>query len=206
VIGTRVIPMFTRNGAPGLTPVVHQLRDQITLALLVSASLAWIVNLPAAISASLAVVAASALLLRLFAWQGHRTLHVPLLWILYLSYAWIPVGFYLLALGELRLIDYSAAFHALTVGSMAGLILGMMTRTSLGHTGRKLMVGKIEITLYVLIQLGAVFRVLAALATTTVLHDNGLIVASVCWSGAFVLFLIGYGPYLMHARIDGKEG
>jgi len=176
------------------------------LALLVSASLAWIVNLPPLISASLAVVAASALLFRLIAWQGHRTLHVPLLWILYLSYAWIPVGFYLLALGELHIVACSAAFHALTVGSMAGLILGMMTRTSLGHTGRKLIVGKLEIALYVLIQLGAVFRVLAALATTTALHDNGLIVASVCWSAAFILFLIGYGPCLMQARIDGKEG
>lgn len=206
IIGTRVIPMFTRNGAPGLTPVVHQLRDQITLALLVSASLAWLVNLPPVISASLAIVAASALLFRLMAWQGHRTLHVPLLWILHLSYAWIPVGFYLLALGELHIIAYSAAFHALTVGSMAGLILGMMTRTSLGHTGRKLIVGKIEFVLYVLIQLGAVFRVLAALATTTALHENGLIVASVCWSAAFILFLIGYGPYLLHVRIDGKEG
>ena len=206
VIGTRVIPMFTRNGAPGLTPVVHQLRDQITLALLVSASIAWIVNLPSLISASLAVIAASALLFRLIAWQGHRTLHVPLLWILHLSYAWIPVGFYLLALGELHIIAYSAAFHALTVGSMAGLILGMMTRTSLGHTGRKLIVGKIEFTLYVFIQLGAVFRVLAALATTAAMHDTGLIVASVCWFAAFVLFLIGYGPYLLRSRIDGKEG
>ena len=163
VIGTRVIPMFTRNGAPGVNPIVHPVRDWITLALLVAASLAYLFALPAVISATLAVLAASALLFRLFSWQAHRTLHVPLLWILHLSFSWIPIGFYLLALAELNVVTVSAAFHALTVGSMAGLILGMMTRTSLGHTGRKLIARKIDVAIYGSIQLGALTRVLASL-------------------------------------------
>ncbi|MET3105453.1 uncharacterized protein involved in response to NO [Oxalobacteraceae bacterium GrIS 1.18] len=206
VIGTRVIPMFTRNGVPGLTPLVHPIRDQITLALLVAASLAWVIGLPAVISATVATVAASALLFRLFAWQAHRTARAPLVWILHLSYAWVPVGFYLLALAELGLVPVGAAFHALTVGSMAGLILGMMTRTSLGHTGRKLVARKIDVAMYCLIQLAAITRVLASLSASVTVHECLLVMAGICWSGAFGLFVIGYGPYLSRARIDGREG
>ena len=204
VIGTRVIPMFTRNGAPGVQPVVNPRRDQITLGLLVAASLAWLCAVPALFSATLAVVAAAAMLYRLFAWRAHRTLRFPLLWILHLSTAWIPVGLVLLALAELNIVSVSAAFHALTVGSMAGLILGMMTRTTLGHTGRTLVAGKTEIAIYLLIQLGAVSRVVAALCSD--LMVIGLIVAGVCWSCAFLLFALTYGRYLCNARIDGREG
>lgn len=204
VIGTRVIPMFTRNGAPGVQPIVNPRRDQITLGLLVAASLAWIAGLPALLSATLALLAGAALLYRLFAWRAHRTWRFPLLWILHLSTAWIPVGLVLLALAELDIVSVSAAFHALTVGSMAGLILGMMTRTTLGHTGRMLIAGKIEIAIYVLIQLGAVSRVLAALNGRLMLV--GLVLAGVCWSSAFILFALTYGRYLFNARIDGREG
>jgi uncharacterized protein involved in response to NO len=206
VIGTRVIPMFTRNGAPGVQPIVHLRRDQITLALLVAASLAWVIDLPVNISASLAVLAASAIVFRLIAWKAHCTLSYPLLWILHLSTAWIPIGFYLLALAECNLVTISAAFHALTVGSMAGLILGMMTRTSLGHTGRKLIARRVDIAMFVLIQLGAVTRALAALTTNAVLHQYGIIIAGICWAAAFLVFVISYAPYLFRARIDGKEG
>ena len=213
VIGARVIPMFTRNGLPGaagIASVAHPLRDRITLGLLVAAVLAWALTVPglvaAPLAAALAVLAAGALLFRLIAWGALRTLRVPLLWILHLSYAWIPVGLVLLALAELNLVPLTAALHALTVGSMAGLILGMMTRTTLGHTGRKLATGKIELALYVLVQLGAVIRVLSALTGNAVWHDAGLGVASLCWSAAFILFVIGYGPFLLRARIDGKEG
>ena len=206
VIGARVIPMFTRNGAPGVTPVVHALRDQITLGLLLTAVFAWMLGVPGIPAAALALLAAGALLFRLFAWQAQRTLHVPLLWILHLSYAWIPAGLILLALSELNLAPASAAFHALTVGSMAGLILGMMTRTTLGHTGRKLLTGKPEFLLYVLIQAGALLRVLASLITGAALQNAGLIAAGLCWSLAFVLFVMGYAPFLLRARIDGREG
>lgn len=206
VIGARVIPMFTRNGAPGVNPVVHASRDKIALTLLIAASVAWVTGLPAPFSSSLALLAASALMYRLYAWQSYRTLHVPLLWILHLSYAWIPIGFLLLALAGLNLVPVNAAFHALTVGSMAGLILGMMTRTSLGHTGRKLLAGKFETAIYSLIQVGAVARVFASLTSSTTANRCSLIIASVCWTLAFVCFVGRYGPYLFRSRIDGKDG
>lgn len=205
LIGARVIPMFTSNGAPGSKPIVHPRRDLITLILMLAASLAWVFGAAAPASAGLAIAAGCAALLRLAGWQPQRTVRVPLLWILHLSYGWIPVGFFLLALSALNLVSASAAFHALTVGSMAGLIIGMMTRTTLGHTGRLLKAGRAELSMYLLIQAGALARVAAAFDLAG-LRDTALIISTLCWSAAFALYVIVYGPYLLRPRIDGREG
>ena len=205
LIGARVIPMFTANGAPGTKPIVHTRRDLIAVLLTATASLTWIFGAPALTIAAFSFAAACATLLRLAGWQPQRTVRVPLLWILHLSYGWIPVGFFLLALAAVDLIPVSAAFHALTVGSMAGLILGMMTRTTLGHTGRLLKAGPAETVMYLLIQAGALARVAAAFE----LHgwrDAALVLSTLCWSAAFILYVAVYAPYLLRARIDGKEG
>jgi uncharacterized protein involved in response to NO len=205
VIGARVIPMFTSNGAPGTKPVVNPKRDRVTIILAACASLAWLAGLPAALTAVLALAAAGATLLRLAGWQPHRTVRVPLLWILHLSYGWISIGFFLLALASLNIVPSSAAFHALTVGSMAGLIIGMMTRTALGHTGRPLKTGRAELAMYILIQLLAVARLSAALGVDSQSHVM-LLLAAACWAGAFLLYVFRYGPYLFRPRIDGREG
>lgn len=204
-IGTRVIPMFTRNGAPGTAPKVQPLLDRWSLGLLGATALGWLLPLPAWGFAPLAVMAALLVLLRLWRWQAHRTLAVPLLWILHCSYAWIAAGCLLLALAAWQKVTASAAFHALAVGSMAGLILGMITRTTLGHTGRKLVAGRSEVMIFALIQAAALARVAAALG-----WDGGqgavLIASAVCWTAAFAQYALVYAPYLTRARIDGKEG
>ncbi len=205
VIGGRVIPMFTTNGAPGSKPVVRPRHDQIALALSAGASLAWVGGAPAPLTAGLCMLAACAVALRLAGWQSQRTLRVPLLWILHLSYAWIPLGFGLLGLAALGIGAPSTAFHALAVGSMAGLIIGMMTRTTRGHTGRPMVAGRAEPAMYMLIQAGAAARVAAAFVPLE-WRTMALLASGVCWSGAFLLFLVVYTPYLLRARIDGKEG
>jgi uncharacterized protein involved in response to NO len=205
VIGARVIPMFTRNGAPGATPVEHPRRDRNALGLTLATLLAWMAGLPAPAFAVLAVAAACAVALRLAGRQPQRTVHAPLLWILHLSYAWIPAGFLLLALSALGLVTASAAFHALAVGSMGGLIIGMITRTALGHTGRRLVAGKAETAMFWLVQAGAVARVAAAVGPAGAVAVL-LVAAALAWSGAFAVYLVVYGPYLWRARIDGKEG
>ncbi len=203
-ISGRVLPMFTANGAPGTKPVVHPRRDRIGMLLTALACIAWVVGAPGPLTAALAITAGSSLAVRLLGWQPHRTLRVPLLWIMHLSYAWIPAGFFLLALAALQLVSASAAFHALAVGSMAGLIMGMITRTTLGHTGRPLLAGKMETAMFVLIQLGAFARVAAALMPG--FYKMGIMLAGTAWSAAFLLYLVVYAPYLMRPRIDGKEG
>lgn len=205
VIGGRVIPGFTSNTVPGTKPIVNSRRDRLTIALTALASLAWIFTLPPRLIAALAFAAACAQLLRLGGWKSHVTLRHPLLWILHLSYAWIPCGFILIALAALQVVPANAAFHVLAIGSIAGLIMGMMTRTSLGHTGRPLKAGLNEILMYGLIQVGVIARFYAALNATG-LRDVALVVAAASWSAAFVFFLIIYGPYLYRPRLDGKEG
>jgi uncharacterized protein involved in response to NO len=205
VIGGRVIPMFTANGAPGSKPFVSVRRDRLALGLMAASSLAWVAGIQGWPMAALACAAAGMAAWRLLGWQPQRTVRVPLLWILHLSYAWIAIGFFMLALAALDLLTASAAFHALTVGSMAGLILGMMTRTALGHTGRALKAGPAETAIYVLIEGGAVARVAAGVGPAAI-RNSALLVASICWSAAFLLYVAIYAPYLFRARVDGREG
>ncbi|HJV03027.1 MAG TPA: NnrS family protein [Burkholderiaceae bacterium] len=204
-IGTRVLPMFTRNGAPGTDPVVRPKRDQVSLGLLAATGLAWVAGLPGWLTAPLALAAGVLVLVRLAGWQPHKVWHVPLLWIMHLSYAWIGVGCLLLAGAALGWLPASAAFHALTVGSMTGLIIGMITRTTLGHTGRPLKAGRAEFAMFALIQAGALARVAAALATDG-LRDGALLLSAACWTVAFIAYVIVYTPYLSSARVDGAAG
>lgn len=205
VIGGRVIPMFTNNAVPGTKALVFPRNDKIAIAILVAAGAGWVAGVPGPLMAALGFAACCATGLRLAGWKPLRTLGVPLVWILHLSYAWISIGFLLLGLSALGVGAASTAFHAMAVGSMAGLILGMMTRTTLGHTGRKLVAGKAETAMYCLIQAGALARVAGGMAPPE-WRNGALIVSAACWSIAFTLFLLVYAPYLWRPRLDGKEG
>ena len=205
VIGARVIPMFTRNGAPGSAPVASPKRALAAVVLMAAAGVSSIAGAPGLVAAPLCLAAGAMSLANLLAWQPQRTLRVPLLWILHLSYAWIGIGFVLLGAASLHLLPASAAFHALTVGSMAGLIIGMMTRTTLGHTGRTLKAGGAEAAMYWLVQLGAAARLLAAVGPASLAMPM-LLAAGLCWSLAFVLYAVTYAPYLWRPRVDGREG
>jgi uncharacterized protein involved in response to NO len=108
-------------------------------------------------------------------------------------------------MSALELASTSAAFHVLAIGAMAGLIMGMITRTVLGHTGRSLRAGRGETVMYLLIQLGVASRLLAA-AGPAHLRDIGLMLSAASWTAAFLLYALVYGPYLFHARVDAREG
>ncbi|MCB1895035.1 MAG: NnrS family protein [Zoogloeaceae bacterium] len=206
VIGGRVIPMFTVNGLQGAVSIAqHTRHDTVAIALSVAALLAWALALPAGVSMPLAAAAALAQANRIVRWQPWATLRVPLLWILHLSHAWIPLGLTLLALSEAGLVPRSAAIHGLALGAMSGLILGMITRTALGHTGRLLQAGPVETAAYVALHLAVLARVLPLLFAP---HHTmaGLMVAALGWCLAFGLYLLRYGPMLVRVRADGKPG
>lgn len=204
VIGGRVIPMFTANAVPGTRPVQDPRRDKLALGLTVLAGAAWVCSLPAPLTAALALAAAAAQTLRLAGWMPWRTWRNPLLWILHVSYAWIPLGFLALACSQYGLVSQSAALHLLTVGSLAGLVIGMITRTALGHTGRPLKAGRGETVMYVLAQVAVLARFAAAVAPS--LRMPCLVLASACWSACFLAYLAVYLPLLTAPRPDGREG
>ena len=142
---------------------------------------------------------------RLRGWQPALTVKRPILWILHLSYAWIPLGLGLLALAQIDWVSVSAAVHALAVGAMGGIIIGMITRTARGHTGRPLQVTKAEVLAYALVMTAAVLRSLLPLLVPA-LYTVSLIVAAVAWSAAFLIYLWIFTPWLMSTRLDGKDG
>jgi uncharacterized protein involved in response to NO len=205
VIGGRVIPMFTRNGAPGSQPVTVAWREKASIALLLATALAWVSGLPGFIVAPVAFAAAAINAVRLVGWAPFATVRVPLLWILHLAYAWIVAGLVLLGFAALGIGTSSSAFHALAVGGMSGLILGMITRTALGHTGRMLRAGRAESAMYLLLQAGALARLCANIVPAGI-RDFLLLGSALAWSLAFLLYLFVYAPYLSQARIDGREG
>lgn len=198
VIAGRIVPSFTANALRGLRQWQHPRLNQTAIALTALALLAWALQAPALPARLLAAAAAAAQVLRITGWNPWATRRTPLLWILHLSHAWIPVGLGLLA-ADLN----AAALHVLAVGSMAGLILGMITRTALGHTGRMLVAGRIETAAYGLIVIAVLSRLAAALGVASV---PALLLAGGTWTLAFLLYVWRYAPMLVRPRVDGREG
>ena len=201
----RVIPAFTANAVPAARPRRNRFVEFAafgTLAVLLVAGPLdpWLPGGPWLV----AVVAAGALahIIRLWLWDPMATRREPLLWVLPLAYAWLPVSLVLRALWLADVgVPAASAFHALGVGAMGGLMLGMMTRSALGHTGRPLTAGRVEWVAYVLVHLGAALRVFGPLAGAEA-EPHALALSAPLWSGAFALFLAAYWPVLTRSRID----
>ena len=111
----------------------------------------------------------------------------------------------LLALAQVGLVPVSAGLHALAVGATGGLIIGMITRTARGHTGRPLKASKYEVTAYALVMAAAVLRVLLPLVSPELLSVS-LVGAGLAWTAAFTIYLVIYTPWLMQSRLDGQDG
>jgi uncharacterized protein involved in response to NO len=205
VMAGRVIPAFTNAVTPGLNLKIGPRIEQITLALTGLALGAWVVAAPAGFTAAAFAAAAVAHAHRQRLWRPGVTRHRPILWILQAAYAWIPVGFGLLAAAQLGWVSVSAGVHALAVGATGGLIIGMVTRTARGHTGRPLVAARAEVLAYGLVMAAAVLRVLLPIVAPQWL-TLWLLSAALAWSSAFALYLVVFTPWLMSPRQDGKDG
>jgi uncharacterized protein involved in response to NO len=142
---------------------------------------------------------------RLSLWSPHKTLRKPIVWILHVSYAWIVAHLLLRGLAGFGLVPVALATHALTVGAIGGLTLGMMTRTARGHTARPLIAGAAETAAYLLVQLAAVARVLVPLAVPAA-YLAATLAAALFWFAAFATFTLAYIPILSRPRLDGQPG
>lgn len=202
IMGGRVIPAFTNSAVPGAGARRNQYVEWGSLGsvvLILALDLLVINPWPIALAAAALHAARVAL------WAPRATPGRPILWILHLSYAWVAVHLLLRGLAGLELVPAALATHALTVGVIGGLTLGMMTRTSRGHTARPLKVGAWELAAYVLVHLAAIVRVFFPL----LFPDSyvALMVASASlWSAAFAIFTIVYIPILTRPRLDGQPG
>lgn len=206
IMAGRVVPSFTQNAV--LTARIRRNRN-LDLAAIAATAIALgsvLFTAPGWIAAPLCLIASGLQAARLWMWDPWCTRSRPILWILHVSYAWIPVALLLMGLAAATdLVPATLADHALSVGAVGGMIIGMITRTARGHAGLALQVGGPEIAAYLLVHLAAALRVLLPLAWPGG-YTWAVSVSSAAWSGAFVLYLLVYLPILSRPRVDGKPG
>lgn len=210
VIGGRIVPNFTQNALRLRDPnLVIKPAPQLERAVLVLTLLLIPADLlvPGSVVAGLlALAAAVAHGVRLSRWKGLRTLDLPVLFILHVGYAWIVVALALKGLEYAAGLPLGKAWlHAMTAGGFTTMILAVMSRAALGHTGRAIVVSRVTIAAYVLVGLAALARTVLPMvpdgAWTPVLHSAGTL-----WALGFALFLWVYAPVLTGPRADGRPG
>lgn len=210
VIGGRIVPAFTRNAlrqrGDDATMRPRALSGRLAAGLTAAYAIAATAAPDAAVTAGIAALAAAAHLRRLSGWHGLRSGSEPIVWILHVGYLWLPVGLALHALYQLGGVAWAAHWlHALGAGAAGTMILAVMTRAALGHTGRPLRVSPVITAAYCLVTLAVLVRVFgpAVLPTsyaTLVTISGGL------WLLAFALFIVVYAPILLRPRADGRRG
>lgn len=204
VMAGRVVPAFTNNAILGAGARRSAMLEKAALAailvLLAADGFGW-----SAGAGTIALAAAVLHAWRLVMWAPFSTRGRPILWILHLSYAWLVLHLLLRGLAAFDVVPSVLATHALTVGAIGGITLGMMTRTSRGHTARPLSTGSAELAAYLLVQAAAVMRVLLPLVLPGA-YAASIGLSALLWSAAFGVFAITYFPILTGPRLDGKPG
>ena len=210
IIGGRIVPAFTssalkaqRGGRlikawPGVNAVAIAAMAVVALVDLgfAQSKVAGVCALGAAIVQGI----------RLVQWGAWRTLRQPIVWVLHVGYAWLPVGLALKALALLGGGAFAAFWlHALTIGAATTMIFAVMTRASLGHTGRPLVVNRLTVLAYALLTGAAIVRVLG-LDLSHASYATVIALAALLWTAAFTLFLWVYAPMFLTPRADGKAG
>ncbi len=202
VMGGRVIPMFTNNGVPGAGARRNAGLEQLALGTVLALVACDVVAAPGTMVATVAAIAAIAHAARLALWHPWRTRRQPLLWILHAAYAWVPIHLALRTAAALGLAAPGIASHALAVGAIGGLTLGMMTRTSRGHSGRPLEAGLAETSAYAMVMAAAILRVFVPLAFPEYTLV-GVVAAAALWSAAFLVFTVAYWPVFTRPALKG---
>lgn len=208
VVGGRIVPAFTTSA---LRPLGMSVRDRggftvLAVAAMVLVALTDLFAVPAALGGWVAAAAALVQAARLLQWATWRTWRLPIVWVLHLGYAWLPVGLGLKAVALLTGAALGAFWlHALTMGALTTMIVAVMSRASLGHTGRALVVHPLTTLSYLLLTGAALIRVFG-LAAFHLNYVAVIVLAALCWSTAFALFVGVYAPILWLPRADGKPG
>jgi len=207
LIGGRIIPSFSGNwlaqqGRDRRVVRSHPVIDAVAIISIVVLAISELIG-HGVTTGALALLAALANTLRLVGWSGWHCWRNPLLWILHLGYAWIIIALLLRSLSvSLAGVPDVAWLHAAGVGAMGTMLLGVMTRVALGHTGRALVLPPGAIWIYLLITAAAMLRVGSALALLD--YRWALAVSGIAWIGAFGLFLALYWGILTGPRPDGR--
>jgi uncharacterized protein involved in response to NO len=210
VIGGRIVPAFTANAlrqrGEAVTTITRRPIEFVVIGAMIAITVTDAFAPDSKFSGALAVLAALAHLIRLGGWRSFRLRGEPILWILHVGYAWLPLGLALKASALLGSAAWAIKWqHALTAGAFATMILAVMTRASLGHTGRPLAVPRSITIAYLLLTLSALLRVFGVAAFPE-RYLLTVTLAGLAWILCFGIFVVVYAPILWSPRADGKLG
>lgn len=199
LVARRVIPFFAMRRVEGLQIPMLTRSGQVQLGLSAAAIVFYMLQLAWPTAVALALTGLIALF-QLGAWKPHRVLHMPLLWILYLGYGLLAVGLIVAALHTLGYVVRSAVHvHVIGLGGFSVLIIGMLTRTALGHLGRPLALDRSMLASYIFMLVSVALRFSALVPSTfslTLLH-----VSAACWAICFALYLWRFTPMMIRPRL-----
>jgi len=209
IIGGRVMPMFTANGTgcKKSNPIMWlEVTSIASILTMITISLIGFNQVAPLLLFCVSVIATVANAIRFSRWGIQYTLSIPILWSLHLSYIFIPIGFTLLAFQSIGWINnLSAALHSFTVGAIGGMILAMISRVSLGHTGRALKAHKLLCIAYTLMLIATLVRIIIPIWIPS-FYSLSIGIAGLLWIFAFLFFAIIYAPMLLSKRVDGRPG
>lgn len=209
VIGGRIVPAFTANALRrrGISGEVRSSRwlDAATIAAMILVVVVDVLVGAMWVAALVAGLAAVLHMARLAGWQGLRSLREPIVWVLHVAYLWLPVGLALKAVFLSTGAPWAADWlHALTVGTAATMIVAVITRASLGHTGRPLVVSNQVVVAYGVLGAATLARAFATALGSY--REWAIWTAGGLWVAAFLLLLLSYAPILLRPRADGRPG
>ena len=202
IVGGRIVPSFTRNWLNrfGRTdfPVPYNGFDTAAILIGIAALAVWTIEPESIVAVPTALLAAFMHAVRLIRWRGWTTWPEQVLVVLHVAYAFIPVGFITMALAALDVMDTRSVLHVFTVGVIGCMMLAVMTRASLGHTGRKLAASRVTIAAYVALIACALLRPAAEFFPGAMMHLYAC--SALFWIVGFGLFCVEYGPILTRER------
>jgi uncharacterized protein involved in response to NO len=205
LIGGRVIPFFTESSVSKRQPKsriqIEVLSHGTAIAFLAAQFFAPFSRLAGAVALFAALIHG----IRLRGWYVRRIRRVPILWVLHLAYLWIVLGFLLSSLASVGVVQNTLAIHAFTVGGISTIIYGMMTRVSLGHTGRPLRPSRLVVVGYILLGVSSMFRVFGPMLSSG-FYEGALLISGGLWIAAFGMFVATYAWILSSPRLDGRDG
>lgn len=212
IVASRVVPAFTRGA---LERQGHDLPEgrfgggwMLTLTIPAGAAvlLADLSAVQPLVVGALSLVVSLLLFAHLSRWGGPRTLGEPIVWVLHAGYALLALGFGLLGASHLEWgVPATSALHAFSAGAIGTMAMAIMTRAALGHSGRPLQTPKPIVVAYLFVIIGALLRIVAPLASYTLVLPL-LLGAGFLWAAGYLLFLIVYTPIFLRPRADGRPG
>ena len=207
IMGGRVIPFFIERGTgTGFTRKSYPAIETSASLMLLLLGILQTAGMTGMFTVIVALVAAVLHLIRLSGWYAKGVWQVPLLWVLVLSYGWIIVGLFLMALALAGVFAISLALHALTIGGVGLLTMGMMVRVSMGHSGRKLAAPGLLPAAFAALNLAVVVRVFLPLLLPAEYYPQMVLISALIWVLAFAVFVFHLAPVYFSARADGRPG